>query len=405
MSRRWHLVGAFDRFNYGDLLFPHLVRGVLEQLGKAVEIHCWSTREADLSAHGGVPCGSLAELEACAGPRDAVVLAGGELLAARWTGTIRALTGEGWSLAWGLAARALGATVTDALARRRLGGRRPQPWVLGPGDVGGAAVAYNAVGAQGVRGLPPALRRSLRERLEAARFLAVRDTQSRDALAEWGLDARLSPDPAALVAELFPKEALLERSSPEVRALLAELGDGFAVVQAGRFPSRGLLPALAGELRRLVRTTSLPLLLLPLGLAAGHEDPRPLAALAVELADLSPAPRPVPVTTIWDQAAVISRARLFAGTSLHGNLTAAAYAVPTVGFGARVAKLDAFLEHWLADRPSAAPGCTPVAKLGEEMNRALEEPAAPRRDRARRLAAAGREHARALVGALGPPTP
>lgn len=402
MSRRWHLVGAFDRFNYGDLLFPHLLRGAFEALGEEVETSCWSTRAADLGRHGGLACGSLVELARCAGPGDAVVLAGGELLAARWTGTLRALTGPRRSLVLGVAGRALGTSVTDAVARRRLGGRTPQPWVLGPGDVGGAAVAYDAVGAQGIADLPPALRDAARQRLAQAAFLAVRDRASQEALADWGLTARLSPDPAALVAELFPASRLAERCSPEVAGLLAGQTEGYTVFQAGRFPSRGLLPVLAEQLRRLVRATGLPLLLLPLGLAAGHEDPRPLAKLARDLEDLEPAPLPlvVPVRRIWDQMAVIAGARLFAGTSLHGNLTAAAFAVPTVGLGRRVGKLDAFLRDWLGDRRAENPGCAPPESLCTEMLAALEEPVAAREDRARRLAAAGWEHARALVSAL-----
>ncbi len=46
--------------------------------------------------------------------------------------------------------------------------------------------------------------------------------------------------------------------------------------------------------------------------------------------------------------AVIADARLFAGTSLHGNIAAMAYGVPHLGLTSRVPKLAAYLATWAA---------------------------------------------------------
>ncbi|MDY7094873.1 MAG: polysaccharide pyruvyl transferase family protein [Acidobacteriota bacterium] len=401
MSRRWHLVGAFDRFNYGDLLFPHLVERSLERLGVAVELRCWSTRAADLSAHGGKVCGSLRQLQASeARSGDAVVVAGGEVLAARWTGTLRGLVSPRPSLALGLARRVLGAATTDFLARQWLHGRTPQPWLLGPEDVGGAMVAYNAVGAQGVTSLPPALARPAQERLAQARHLAVRDRGSREALESWGLAPALAPDSAALVAELFPRGWLEEQLSPPTTDLLQRRGEGFLVFQTGRFPLRRRLSTVADQLRQLVDATGRPLVLLPLGLASAHEDPHALAQLA---ATLGSAAELAPVRTIWDQMAILAAAGLYAGTSLHGALTATAFEVPVVGVGSRVSKLEAFLEDWYlgAGPESRSPACAPPEDLCPAALDALEEAEEVRIGRSRRLAKAAWEQARALAAALG----
>lgn len=397
----WHLVGAFDRFNFGDLLFPHLARRVLERLEVGVATRCWSTRAADLEHRGGVVCeplpgllGGEAELDPA---RDRVVVAGGEVLAARWSGALRALTGARRSLLLGVAER-LSGRLADRFARSRLDGSTPQPWVLGPRDVGAAPVAYNAVGALGVSTLPPALAAAARSRLALASWLAVRDARSRRELETWGLEPRLAPDPAALVAELFPRDEIERRASPAVRELLAASGGGYLVFQCGRFALRGELEAAAESLAELLAVVDRPLLLLPLGLASAHEDPRALDEIARRL----PAARRVPAETLWDQLATLAAAGLFAGTSLHGVLVATAFAVPAVGVGSRVAKLDAFLHDWHLGPVDEKPveGCVEPHRLARAARRALDEPERHRRERASRLADAAWEHAREMVAAL-----
>jgi polysaccharide pyruvyl transferase WcaK-like protein len=265
--------------------------------------------------------------------------------------------------------------------------------------VGGATVAYNAVGAQGIATLPPALAQPARQRLAQARHLAVRDGASRDTLESWGLAPALAPDSAALVAELFPRDWLEARLSPPTKALLERRGEGFLVFQTGRFPLRGRLANVGDQLRQLMDSTGRPLVLLPLGLASAHEDPHALTQLE---AQVGPGAELAPVQTIWDQMAVLAAAGLYAGTSLHGALTATAYTVPVVGVGSRVSKLEAFLSDWYlgASRETHSPACTPPEELCRAALDALEGAEEVRIGRSRRLSKAAWEHARALVTAL-----
>jgi hypothetical protein len=348
MRRRVALIGAFDRFNYGDLLFPHIVEHELRRRGIDADYRCYSLRPADLRSRGGVLTGPLAELRGQRlPPGSAAIVAGGEVLSARWLDAWLGLAGPRRSLAAKVAARLVGTGVVDSACRRLLGGNRPLPWVVSGEDLGhDVPVLYNGVGGTGVDRLPAPLLEAARARLERAAFLSVRDPQTKAALDGWGLpvEVHLAPDCGPLVAKLWPGEAAADQASDVARRAVDDLGDGYLVFQVGRYPAWGLVPQLAEQLREIHRETGLAILLLPLGQAPGHEDVVPLERISGLLGDL-----PVTVLSSPDVADIvfaIANAGLFVGSSLHGNLTALAYGVPHVGFGARVAKLDQVLRTW-----------------------------------------------------------
>jgi hypothetical protein len=348
MRRQVALIGAFDRFNFGDLLFPHIVEHELRRCGIDADYRCYSLRPADLRSRGGVLTRPLAELRGQRLPPGSVaIVAGGEVLSARWLDAWLGLAGPRRSLAAKIGSRLVGAGAVDAVCRRLLRGDRPLPWVVGGADLGhDLPVLFNGVGGTGIDRLPAPLLEAARARLERAAFLSVRDPQTKAALDGWDLpvEVRLAPDCGLLVANLWPEGAASNQASDAARRAVDGLGDRYLAFQVGRYPAWRLVPHLAEQLREIHRETGLAILLLPLGQAPGHEDAVPLARILGLLGDL-----PVTVLSspqVVDIVFAIANAALFVGSSLHGNLTALAYGVPHVGFGARVAKLDQVLRTW-----------------------------------------------------------
>jgi len=374
------VVGAFDRFNLGDLLFPHMVRFAFERLGVDAEYRCYSIRGADLRRRGGVETRPLAALQrGDLPPANLVTVAGGELLAARWSDAYAGLAGPRRTLAAKIAAKTIGVAAVDRVCRRLLDGDRPLPWVLDAGDLGqDAPVAYNGVGGIGIGSLPTSLREAARARLSHAAFLGLRDPETRNDLLDWNLplEIHLTPDSAVLVPEVFPKEGLVGQASEPARKALGRLGSAYMVFQTGRYPAWGRVPELAAQIRAIHRETGLGILLLPLGQAPGHEDGVPLARIAGLLGDLPVELLDHPEVT--DSLAAIAGARLFVGSSLHGNLIALAYGVPHVGVGERVRKLDLMLRTWDPTSPDGAvdPGSIADRALGALAADRAELPAA-----------------------------
>lgn len=391
------LVGAFDRFNFGDLLFPQVLEWALRARGVDASYRCVSLREADLRPRGGVRTRPLTDLRQSEMPTgSAVIVAGGEVLSARWLDAWLALVGPRRSVATKIIGRLAGHERLDRRARRELGGHRPLPWVLDAADLGhDVPVLYNAVGGTGLARLPEPLRHAARERLARASLLAVRDPDTCEALEDWGISSALVPDTALLVSEMWPADELPARASHQARAQLARLGDGFVVFQAGRYPAWGNVDALARQLRRIHADTGLGIVLLAVGQASGHDDAVPLGRIASRL-DRVPHEL-IADPDVHDILYAVANARLFIGSSLHGNLTALAYGVPHVGFGDRVPKLDLYLRTWEGSRT----GVAPARRLAERAQAALDGEADRVESTRRRLAMAIHEHFDRVAGRVG----
>lgn len=73
------VVGAFDRFNYGDMLFPYIVEAFAKNNFKNCSIDFFGLRESDFSAYGAKCTKALKEM-----PMDQnfVVVAGGDTIQA-----------------------------------------------------------------------------------------------------------------------------------------------------------------------------------------------------------------------------------------------------------------------------------------------------------------------------------
>jgi polysaccharide pyruvyl transferase WcaK-like protein len=82
---------------------------------------------------------------------------------------------------------------------------------------------------------------------------------------------------------------------------------------------------------------------------------------------------------------VIAQAAVFAGTSLHGAITAISYAVPHVGLRDCVPKVDTFLADW--DLPEQQ-ACVEASGLAAGMQRAMALPRARLEARAAALKSA-----------------
>src|SRR5512139_565449 len=180
------LFGAFDRHNFGDLLFPHITAALL---GRNNLIFA-GLAERDLRSFGGHRVEALAVLAAEWDGRPAnIIHVGGELL-----------TCEAWQAAVMLlppdeAQKAI--AHFDRHPEERLG------WVhsalgisaLAPYSVprglfpGASSIIYNAVGGVDLGTLDPAMRAEVVANLKAANAVSVRDRQTLAQLEAAGIPA------------------------------------------------------------------------------------------------------------------------------------------------------------------------------------------------------------------------
>lgn len=400
-ARRIALVGAYDRFNYGDLLFPLITNQELRRRGIAAETRPFSLREADLSRYGAIANRRMRELYDGSFLRDGDVcmINGGGTLGVDWIDIYSHTLGPVGNKALYYGGRLIGRTPVDRLIRRRFAGRSCTPFIIAPGDFQQRIdVVYNAVGGTEIASLPDSLRQAAYQALQQAQYLSVRDAQVRDILtpAAPPSGVNLSPDSAVLMSHFYPVDKLSHHARSDLRALLAQ---PYACVQA----NVGFGSANTDHVRviceGLYQQHGLRALLLPIGRYTGLDDDLYLRGLSQQLR--------TPHALVPDDASIgeimltIARSTLFLGTSLHGNITAQSFAVPHLGLNSRSPKLGAYLQTWdIAPHQRCVDIGDPPEAL-EAVAHALETPAIERERKRDELIAAAQDNYGRLFASVG----
>ena len=399
------LFGACDRHNLGDLLFPHIAAALLAPRPCIVA----GLAARDLTAYGGHRVAAIAHLAAQwpqlypDRPAD-LVHVGGELLTC--------------SLYEAAVMTQPRAAAQAAIARYDRDETRRQVWA--EGELGlRQQVAYLvpkdlfrwpgrflhcALGGVDLPRLPEAMQREVLARLRESDGLAVRDRATQAALAAAGIRAELSPDPAVLTAELFGPRIAHHLDTGETAEVCERFPQGYIAIQfAAEFGDDITLALLADQIDRIAVDTGLGLVLFRAGAAPWHDDLGVYRRLTDRLQQ-----RQVWLfesLNIWDLCALLSRARLYLGSSLHGRIVASAFGVPGVnlalpGVTGSFSKQAAYLATWHADE---ACGVVSGADLSEVAVRVMAQDRERLHAHAQARVQLARQAASELLRALDPP--
>jgi len=320
------LFGAFDRHNFGDLLFPHIATALLrdEYLVFA------GLASRDLRPYGGHEVRALAQLATDWGQRTAILIhVGGEILTCNaWQAAVMLLPPE---------------QVQDTVAyldarpqekikwvRSMVGSSALAPYTLSRQLFPGLArVIYNAVGGVDLDESDPALRAEVLANLKAADDVSVRDRQTLAQLAAAGIRARLMPDPAVMVAELFGAQIRQRTAEGEVAQILSAFPQGYIAVQfSADFGDDETLTEVASQLDHTATSVGYGVVFFRAGAAPWHDDLACFQRVATCMR--APSVKVFSSLDLWDICALIANSRAYCGSSLHGRIVAMAFALPRV---------------------------------------------------------------------------
>ena len=378
------LFGAFDRHNFGDLLFPHLAAAMLP--GRKLLFAGLADR--DLRPWGGHCVQALPRLVAgLAGRPVTLIHVGGELLTcSAWQAAAMLLPpGEAAHVIPYLESRP---AARRAWVRRSIGTDSPAPYLVPRALLPpGSRVIYHAVGGVELPHCAAAIRAEAAARLEEADFVSVRDSRTLAWVQAAGLEVRLVPDGALLAARRFGPRIRRHALQGEVARLRETFPGGYLAVQfAAEAADDASLDALSAGLRRVAAATGLGIALFRAGLAPWHDELSGLRRLALRLDGL-----PVQVfegAGLWDICALIASSRGYCGSSLHGRILAMAFALPRLGLEVRSAGLPgkhaSFAHTW---EPAPLDRVAGMGAAGDALLAALGDDPAIRIRTARRLAA------------------
>ena len=393
------LLGAFDRFNYGDLLFPLLVRNEFEfsSPGTATAVH--ALVDSDLTRFGALKTKALKtiyQLDVLA-PDDVVIFAGGGTIGADWTHMFANLLGNRGNAALYYLARLIGDNAVNALSRRRFGAYAPFPWVAGPEDFPvPVKVAYNAVGGSEFGGLTASVQKRTLDRLGKATYLSVRDAETQRLFSplQSQLPVELAPDSAILMSEQFPIERLEARASGTLRESLDAAP--YVCFQSNLHYARKNADQIASVLEFIYREHGLSAVLLPIGRYVGLDDHIALSTVLRKVR--TPAGMVSHEASVFDIMLTIAKARLFVGTSLHGSVTSQSFAVPHLGLSDHPCKVDFYLETW--DLPEQS-RCVPIKEIPGHVGTVLAIPETARLQKRRELMASSHDNFSRMAAACG----
>lgn len=187
-------------------------------------------------------------------------------------------------------------------------------------------------------------------KLSEADDVSVRDRRAQAQLAAAGMQAGLEPDPAVMVAELFGAEIGRHMDGGEVAEMRRAFPQGYLAVQfSADFGDDATLAAIAAQLGRLVAETGLCVVFFRAGAAPWHDDLDVYRRTVARMRD--GAARIFASLHLWDICALIAASRSYCGSSLHGRIVAAAFALPRLGLvhpaeAGQATKQATYAETW-----------------------------------------------------------
>ena len=355
------LYGAFDRYNYGDIIIPIILSKYLKNNGFGNIEYC-SIKNADLTHFGGFKCNVLDSQRL---PKNSsVIVAGGEVLNVDWTSITSYFMGWFGNRCIRIARLIFPRAWINSLCIKIMNGLFKYPFLVEKSNIPNPIqVIYNGVGGVSINVSDKFIKSILLD----ADLVSVRDVNANYVLeSKWGINNRLIPDIANAVSKFYPVDKLLESTSIKTKTFISENLNGFFCFQMAQQYTNGGLSLIVDSLSKIL-SAGTSIALLPLGIVSGHEDDKVLEQIYEKL----PSEKVFILREIHliDSISLIAHSTVFAGTSLHGNITAMSYAVPHFPLNEQVAKLTNYVEQW--DIPHVKP-CPDYSQIHEFYEKSTE---------------------------------
>lgn len=341
------LFGAFDRHNFGDLIFPHVAARLLGDDNLLFA----GLAERDLSSAGGYRSRPIFRMAQELGDRPISILhVGGELLTCdAWQAAVMVQAPEQVQpIIRQLEGRAV---ERAAWARNELGLSALAPYTLDRELFHGAVqMIYSAVGGVELNERDELFRAEVITKLKGADYISVRDQQTWTHLNHVGINSQLVPDPVVMVAELFGECIEQCAREGEVAAMQADFPQGYIAFQfSADFGDDEALSLMAAQLDQLTLSSDYGVVLFRAGAAPWHDDLDCYQRLVGFMN--STQVRVFNSLNIWDICALIAHSCAYCGSSLHGRIVAMTYGLPRVNLShphhaSRTGKQAAYAATW-----------------------------------------------------------
>lgn len=353
------LYGAFDRHNYGDLLFPLIMERVINDQFPEKKVLIAGLINSDLSSYGAKETITIKKALKMSKDDATLILAGGDVVACDWQSAFGYLLPKSFFPLYVRIACYYFPKFTQYLTSRLMGLTSDLPFNLSRNDIGTSRkVIYNSVGATGVSNVTKEQDvNALCELMSETDFVSVRDSFSQNQLERIGCSTpKLAPDSATIMSSYITIDELEQKSSPITKDLIETNIKGYIVFQISQGHVRGKEKAFADALSQTSKAYNLPIVFIAIGNAAGHNDITGVHKVASLLASNTPYSTYLE-GNIFDLMNIIRNSSCYCGSSLHGLITSMSFGVPRVALLPTLRKQINYMKTW--DLPHMPSGVLP----------------------------------------------
>lgn len=344
-----YFIGAFDRHNYGDILFSLVHTKVLKDIEKSdAVIKYLSVRSTDECLdYGGVKTERLEENIQNIQDDDKFIVLGGDVLCVDWVSMIGNNSSESVFLILRIFRKILGVNFANRALRFLYSRYNLYPYVLDnlPN------IYYTGVSGSRFSSLSHLKKVVLS--LSKANKISVRDTNTYDTLIKADLtNVELSPDTALVMSDLFKKDKELKIDDVIRNSEITDNFniDNYIVFQIAKNYANGYYDQIIKNLEEYLKHSGKSILFVPVGYATGHSDHIALKKIYTSLKFKKYSIGYLKSKHVLSVMSSIAFSNGYVGTSLHGAITAYSFGIKVCAlFPIKVPKLSSYLYTWLEE--------------------------------------------------------
>lgn len=337
------LVGAFDRYNYGDILMPIIMHNqIIDNLNiKNIEFSYYGLFESDMSKCKGYSTKALSELKNR--DVDIIIFVGGEILTSRYTGMYLNTLNNKLKIFYFKSMRRLFNSFTENICRKKTGLDYLKPWIPNKNDFKTKKIIYNTVGGDLFFGTDNENVTSIIDNINSFDYISIRESQTYNAVKSIRKDIFLFPDSVISISKYISEQEIEKNVSKSKKEFIDGFGKYF-VLQVNKIIGLKNIESLTEEILKIEDKYDAKCILLPIGYAQGHEDTIPLSMINHKINNEKTIY--FDYNNIYETLYILKNATLYIGTSLHGAITAISYGIPHFALTNKIKKLVDFLETW-----------------------------------------------------------
>lgn len=315
------LYGAFGRHNFGDMLFPYILKSLLESNSINTDIEYCDIAEADMTSHGGHNVKSITDFFDCESEINLIQVGGHTANDCNPLTFFSQDVKKKYNSFFGQKDFKSSYILSKKIFNK--------PNVFVANAVGG----FSASGAN---------------KLKEYDYVGFRNKGSYNKSLDFGLDCQFTPDCVVLLKHFYDK-TISERTSTseDIKTLYNLHGKDYIAVQINEKLLNTHSSKIIQDIKNVINETKLPLVFFCAGNAPGHDS---MNLYKQKFQNILPNNMVYffEGTNIWDICNVISNAKFVIGTSLHVRIVSTVCNVPRITLYSSHAdnKAKAFIEEW-----------------------------------------------------------